>query len=122
VDDLFDDQSLFDRGSKKPENLRRDLHDPNIKWIIFINPPFATAQKAGHSGESKKSVSDTKIRPLMHAQGLGEVRANWPRNFFSVSARNSRERKHTLAFSTKIKYINSNNDQDLPRQGFSIHF
>ena len=49
VESVFDDQSLFDRESKRPQNLLRDLYDPDIKWIIFINPPFATAQKAGHS-------------------------------------------------------------------------
>jgi len=51
----------------------RDLLNPDIKWIIFINPPFATSQKAGYSGESKQSVSATKIRPLMHKADLGEV-------------------------------------------------
>ena len=52
---------------------RQRAGDVAIKWIIFINPPFATSQKAGYSGESKQSVSDTKIRPLMHKADLGEV-------------------------------------------------
>ena len=91
VESVFDDQSLFDRANKKPQNLIRDLHDPNIKWIIFINPPFATSQKAGYSGESKRSVSDTRIRPLMHSQGAwAKFRANCSRNFYFASARSLR--------------------------------
>src|SRR5471030_78082 len=47
VETVFDDQSLFDAPCQRPANLLRDLYDPNIKWIIFINPPFATSQTAG---------------------------------------------------------------------------
>ena len=122
VDDLFDDQSLFDRGSKKPENLRRDLHDPNIKWIIFINPPFATAQKAGHSGESKKSVSDTKIRPLMHAQGLGEVSRELAAQFLFRIRKEFEGKEAHLGLFYKIKYINSNNDQTFRDKVFQFTF
>lgn len=35
---------------KMPERLRRDLDNPDLKWIILINPPFATAQKGGAKG------------------------------------------------------------------------
>ena len=122
MEDTFDDQSLFDRGSKKPENLRRDLHDPNIKWIIFINPPFATSQKAGYSGESKKSVSDTKVRPLMHAQGLGEVsRELFAQFLFRIRTEFTGKETHLGLFST-LKYVNANNDQKFRDQIFQFGF
>ncbi len=122
VDDVFDDMSLFDRGSKKPENLRRDLHDPNIKWIIFINPPFATSQKAGYSGESKKSVSDTKIRPLMHAHDLGEVsRELFAQFLFRIRKEFADKEAHLGLFST-LKYVNANNDQKFRDTIFQFGF
>ena len=122
VESVFDDQSLFDRVNKKPANLVRDLYDPNIKWIVIINPPFATSQKAGYSGESKKSVSDTKIRPLMHAQGLGEVsRELFAQFLFRIRQEFAGKEAHLGLFST-LKYVNSNNDQKFRDQVFQFGF
>jgi hypothetical protein len=122
VESVFDDQSLFDRESKRPQNLLRDLYDPNIKWIIFINPPFATSQKAGYSGESKKSVSDTKIRPLMHQHGLGEVsRELFAQFLFRIRQEFAGKQAHLGLFST-LKYVNSNNDQKFRDKIFQFTF
>jgi hypothetical protein len=122
VESVFDDQSLFDRVSKRPQNLLRDLYDPNIKWIIFINPPFATAQKAGYSGESKKGVSTTKIQPLMHAHGLGEVsRELFAQFLFRIRKEFADKSAHLGLFST-LKYVNSNNDQKFRDQVFQFTF
>ena len=122
VETVFDDQSLFDRVSKRPANLLRDLYDPNIKWIIFINPPFATSQKAGYSGESKKSVSDTKIRPLMHRADLGEVsRELFAQFLFRIRKEFAGKEAHLGLFST-LKYVNSNNDQKFRDQVFQFTF
>ena len=122
VESVFDDQSLFDRMHKRPDNLLRDLYDPSIKWIIFINPPFATSQKAGYSGESKKSVSDTKIRPLMHQQCLGEVsRELFEQFLFRIRREFADKQAHLGLFST-LKYINSNNDQKFRDKAFQFGF
>ena len=122
VDTVFDDQSLFDRQSKRPANLVRDLYDPNIKWIIFINPPFATSQKAGYSGESKESVSATKIRPLMHKAGLGEVsRELFSQFLFRIRKEFADKEAHLGLFST-LKYVNSNNDQKFRDKVFQFTF
>lgn len=122
VDTVFDGQSLFDRGTKKPPNLLRDLHDPDIKWIIFINPPFATSQKAGYSGESKKSVSDTRIRPLMHAWDLGEVsRELFAQFLFRIRKEFEGKEAHLGLFST-LKYVNANNDQKFRDKVFQFGF
>ena len=122
VENIFDDQSLFDRTRKKPDNLLRDLLNPDIKWIIFINPPFATAQKAGHSGESKMSVSDTKIRPLMHEWGLGEVSRELAAQFLFRIRREFAGKQAHLGLFYKLKYINSNNDQTFRDKVFQFTF
>ncbi len=122
VESLFATMSLFDRASKMPENLMRDLFNPNLKWIIFINPPFATSQKAGYSGESKKSVSDTKIRPLMHAQDLGEVsRELFAQFLFRIRKEFEDKETHLGLFST-LKYVNANNDQKFRDKIFQFGF
>jgi len=119
---FFDDQSLFDRESKRPQNLLRDLYDPNIKWIIFIIRRSPRRKKAGYSGESKKSVSDTKIRPLMHQHGLGEVsRELFAQFLFRIRQEFAGKQAHLGLFST-LKYVNSNNDQKFRDQVFQFAF
>lgn len=122
VESVFDDQSLFDAPHRRPDNLVRDLLNPDIKWIIFINPPFATSQKAGYSGGSKKSVSDTKIRPLMHQWGLGEVsRELFAQFLFRIRQEFAGKQAHLGLFST-LKYLNANNDQKFRDQVFQFTF
>ena len=122
VESVFDDQSLFDAPSKRPANLLRDLNDPKIRWIIFINPPFATSQKAGYSGESKQGVSTTKIQPLMHQWGLGEVsRELFTQFLFRIRREFAGKPAHLGLFST-LKYVNSNNDQKFRDRVFQFAF
>ncbi len=122
VEAVFGQESLFPKGGKMPENLVRDLANPDIKWLIFINPPFATSQKAGYSGESKKSVSDTKVRPLMHEWGLGEVsRELFAQFLFRIRQEFAGKQAHLGLFST-LKYVNSNNDQKFRDQVFQFTF
>lgn len=122
VEGVFDDQSLFDRIRKKPDNLVRDLLNPDIKWIIFINPPFATSQKAGYSGESKQGVSTTKIQPIMHEWGLGEVsRELFAQFLFRIRQEFAGKETHLGLFST-LKYVNSNNDQKFRDKVFQFSF
>jgi len=75
VGNVFLDNNIgFDITWKLPEKLRKDLANPHLKWIILINPPFATSQKAGNQyGDRKNDVSNTIIRKVMHQQNLGEV-------------------------------------------------
>jgi hypothetical protein len=122
VEAVFGQRSLFSKGGKLPENLARDLANPEIKWIIFINPPFATSQKAGYSGESKKSVSDTKVRPLMHDWGLGEVsRELFAQFLFRIRQEFEGKQAHLGLFST-LKYVNANNDQKFRDKVFQFSF
>ena len=66
--------SLFEPNWKLPKKLRDELADPSITWIVFINPPFATAQVGGAKGESKKGVSKTKVETLMDRDETGHVK------------------------------------------------
>ena len=121
VENLF--QSLdFGVTWKIPQKLRQDLADPNIKWIIFINPPFATSQTAGTSGRSKSEVSATKVREVMHANNLGEVSRELFQQFvFRIKREFSDRVAHFGLFST-LKYVNSNNDQKFRDTVFNFGF
>ncbi len=122
IESIFDSQLMLDAPCKRPANLLRDLDDPKIKWIIFINPPFATSQKAGYSGESKKSVSDTKIRPLMHKEDLGEVsRELFAQFLFRIRQEFAGKEAYLGLFST-LKYVNANNDQKFRDKVFRFTF
>jgi hypothetical protein len=99
-----------------------DLANQDLRWIVFINPPFATSQKAGYSGKSKKSVSATKIRPLMHDAGLGEVsRELYAQFLFRIRHEFDGKLAHLGLFST-LKYVNSNNDQKFRDKVFQFSF
>lgn len=41
---------------KMPKNLYDDLHNPDISWIIFINPPFATSNKKASKPEKYQKM------------------------------------------------------------------
>lgn len=124
IGNLFIEGQLpFDLTWKLPEKLRNDLNNPKIKWIILINPPFATAQKAGTGhGDSKEGVSDTKVRKVMHEQNLGEVsRELFAQFLFRIKYEFKGKTAHLGLFS-KIKYINANNDQKFRDKIFQYEF
>ena len=122
VENLF--QSLnFGVTWKLPQKLRDDLANRSIKWIILINPPFATSQKAGLGhGDSKEGVSDTKVRSVMHDADLGEVSRELFMQFvFRIKREFANRTSHFGLFST-LKYINSNNDQKFRDTVFNFGF
>ena len=107
---------------KMPARLANDLKNPDLHWIIFINPPYATASnfERKENRQDKDGVSMTEIRKLMNAENLGEV----SRELFSQFIyRISREFSNAyLGIFSKIKYINSNNDQRLRDKVFNYKF
>ena len=107
---------------KMPESLRRDLDNPNLKWIIFINPPFATAQdKTPSEGKnSKDNVSMTAIQKMMTRENYGEVsRELFSQFIYRISKEFASKDSHLCLYST-LKYISANNDQKM-RDGFFQH-
>lgn len=114
--------SQFDITWKLPEKLRKDLENPKLKWVILINPPFATSQTAGTSGNSKQDVSNTIVRKVMHQQNLGEVsRELFAQFIFRIKKEFENKNVHFGLFS-KIKYLNSNNDQKFRDNVFQFEY
>lgn len=122
VENLF--QSLsFGHTWKLPQKLRDDLANPDIKWIILINPPFATSQKAGTQiGDSKEGVSDTKVRQVMHEDNLGEVSRELFAQFIYRIKKEFADKEAHFGLFSKLKYLNSNNDQNFRDRVFNFLF
>lgn len=98
---------------KLPEKLRSDLANPKIKWVILINPPFATAQKGGATGANKTDVSKTRVRELMHSDKLGEVSRELFAQFLYRIRHEFAGKAAWLGLFSTLKYVNATNDQKL---------
>lgn len=109
---------------KLPQKLLDDLNNPNIKWIIFINPPFVTSNTVGmNTGKkSKDNVSKTLIRDEMEKDGLKESSRELFSQFLYRIHNEFRGKNAYLGLFSKIKYINSNNDQKLRDKIFKYKF
>ena len=113
---------VYNSTWKLPKKLRQDLSNPKLKWLILINPPFATSQTAGQKGKSKQDVSNTEVRKIMHKQNLGEVsRELFSQFIFRIKKEFENKIVHFCLFS-KIKYLNANNDQKLRDEIFQFEF
>jgi hypothetical protein len=108
--------------SKMPDALRKDLENPEIQWIIFVNPPYATAQESGLKGTSKEGVSDTKIRKRMHAEGLGEVSRELYVQFLYRIMNDFKHRQAVLGLFSPLKYLISTNYQKFRDRIFHAAF
>lgn len=124
AENLFLDNGFgFSLKWKLPPNLQKDLKDTKLKWIILINPPFATSQEAGtNQGSSKKGVSDTQIRKLMHKENLGEVSRELFAQFLFRIKKEFENKKVILGLFSKIKYLSANNDQKFRDTFFHFSF
>jgi len=108
--------------AKLPRSLQNDLANPEIQWIILVNPPYATAQEAGLKGTSKEGVSDTKIRKQMHADGLGEVSRELYVQFLYRIMNEFKHRKTLLGLFSPLKYLVSANYQKFRDNVFHAAF
>ena len=98
--------------NKIPKKLQNDLNNKNIKWLIFINPPYATSQVAGTNSKSKKNVSISKIRDMMHKEKLGEAsRELYAQFMFRINKEFKNKNKVYLAIFSKTNYIKYNNNE-----------
>lgn len=123
VGNLFLENALgFKLTWKLPQRLRDDLQNPKLKWVILINPPFATAQTAGYSGKSKKDVSDTELRKIMHDRNLGETSRELYAQFLFRIHKEFEGKTAWLGLFSTLKYINANNDQKMRDAVFHYEF
>ena len=127
-DDIFtqnrDQSSLETINLKMPKKLQEDLLNPNLKWIIFINPPFATSNTVGmETGKtSKDTVSMTKIRELMEKEKMGETSRELFSQFIYRIHKDFGGKQAYLGLFSKLKYLNANNDQMLRDTTFHCKF
>ena len=97
---------------KIPKKLKSDLKNKNLNWLIFINPPYATSQVAGTNSKSKKNVSHSSIRNIMHKNKLGEASRELSAQFmFRINKEFVNGKNIYLAIFSKTNYIKSNNNE-----------
>ena len=109
-------------GLKMPRQLIDDLANPDLKWIIYINPPFGTAQNKKNAADSKKDISMTKVRKYMTEQQMGETSRELFSQFLYRIHYEFRFKTAWLGLFSKLKYINANNDQKLRNNIFRYKF
>ena len=121
---VFQYDYLNDGREKLPSNLRADLDDPDLKWIVLINPPYATSNNPERVKDkvNKDSVSMTAVRKLMTDDGMGLTSRELFSQFLYRIDRDLGSRQTILGIFAKIKYINANNDQRLRDQFFDYKF
>jgi hypothetical protein len=96
----------FEPNWKLPKKLRDELKDDSITWLVYINPPFATAQVGGAKGESKKGVSKTKVEVLMDNENVGHVKRELFAQFMFRLVHELPKNTYLGMFS-KLKYLNA---------------
>lgn len=109
-------------GWKMPKELVDDLANPDIQWIIYINPPFGTAQNKKNAADSKEGISMTKIQKHMTNDKLGEVSRELFSQFLYRIHHEFKKKQAWLGLFAKLKYISSNNDQKLRENIFRYKF
>jgi len=127
---IFPDATVFqfdflnDSADKLPKKLRDDLANPNLRWIIFINPPYATANnyERDKSKISKDSVSMTAIKNLMRDEDLGQSSQELFSQFIYLISKDFANKIAWLGIFSKIKYLNANADQKLRDKVFNYKF
>uniref|UniRef100_Q3APX1 Uncharacterized protein n=1 Tax=Chlorobium chlorochromatii (strain CaD3) TaxID=340177 RepID=Q3APX1_CHLCH len=111
---------LFEDNWKLPQKLRDELADPNITWIVYINPPFATAQDAKQK-ESKTGVSKTKIEKLMDIEKIGHAKRELFAQFMFRIAHELPKKSYLGMFST-LKYINAPDSVEYRNHYFNFKY
>lgn len=133
-DYLNDDVNLFFKSQqdlvaagatpRMPLSLLNDINNPDIKWIILINPPFATANVDTRiDSVNKDEVSMTQVRDRMtQDDDLGEASRELSSQFIWRISKEFGGKTAFLGMFSKIKYINSNNDSKLREKRFHFKY
>jgi hypothetical protein len=122
VEYLFNNEQLpFEPTWKLPQKLREELRDSSLTWVVFINPPFATAQVGGAKGKNKKGVSKTKVEKHMTSLKIGHAKRELFAQFmFRIT--NELPQKTYLAMFSKLKYLNAPDSIDFRNNYFNYKF
>lgn len=111
----------FEPNWKLPKKLRDELSDPNITWIVYINPPFATAQDAKSDGSSKKGVSKTKVDIVMDKENIGHTKRELFAQFMFRIAKELPNKTYLGMYST-LKYLNAPDSIEYRDKFFNYKF
>lgn len=126
VDFFKNEMQLEGLGIKRkmPKKLIEDLRNPEIKWIIFINPPYATANndERDKTKINKIGVANTLIRDLMTNDNLGETSRELYSQFLYRISLEFKNRQSYLAMFSKLNYLNANNDQKMRDKIFQYKY
>jgi hypothetical protein len=107
VEYVFNGGNLpFTPNWKLPKKLRDELTDPSIIWIVYINPPFATAQDAKSDGSSKSGVSKTRVELAMDKVEIGHAKRELFAQFMFRIVHELPKTSYLGMFST-LKYLNA---------------
>jgi hypothetical protein len=108
---------------KMPDELRNDLSDPKLKWIILINPPFATAQAAKkHKGTNKIGINNTAVCNQMHYEKFGKASEELFVQFIYRIKKEFSNRISFLGLFSTLKYLNAESCQKFREQIFDYIF
>jgi hypothetical protein len=105
---------------KLPKKLRDELADPSITWVVYINPPFATAQNAKQK-ESKTGVSKTKVEKLMDLEKIGHAKRELFAQFMYRIIQELPEKTYLGMFST-LKYVNAPDSSEYRDKYFNYRY
>lgn len=111
----------FEPNWKLPKKLRDELADPTITWIVYINPPFATAQVGGAKGDSKKGVSKTRVELVMDKEDAGHVKRELFAQFMFRIVHELPKNTYLGMFS-KLKYLNAPDSIEFRDKFFNFQF
>lgn len=110
-------KKLFNFNYKKlPKNFVEDLNNPEITWIILVNPPYGTAADMSRKlGKSKKGINNTSfIHDWMIADGLsGKSTQEFYCQFVYRICKEFEGKKAYLGMFSKVTYLNSINNESL---------
>ena len=118
---VFQYDFLNDDANKLPENLRGDLDNHNIKWIIYINPPYATAndfQKKNFRG----GISNTAIKTQMIAENFRESTRELYIQFLYRISKDFANRTAYLGMFSSLRYIRTRHDKNFRDKIFHYKF
>ena len=94
---------------KMPQKLVDDLKNPELKWIIFFNPPYAMPStfEFDKNRKDKLNVSSTEIQKLMKNDNLGEASRELYIQFLYRIILEFKDREIWLGMFSTLKYINA---------------
>lgn len=120
IDCIFNELE-FGMSWKLPKKLREDLENPEITWIIYINPPFATAQDAKQK-KSKTGVSKTKLEAVMDSKKTGHAKRELFVQFMFRISREFAHKKAYLGMFSTLKYVNAPDSIEYRNKNFNYKF